>query len=415
MSILPEFGKGQSPVPGADGLRFPESAAPGPANRVYGRVDVDPLPPASNTGVTNTRSIDADSPMVSLDWLSFTIPPVACISLERVLTELTPPEQSSDDWTDAEHGGMGYRQIKLRGGVRVYHDGGPGMGIHVSLSGDAVRQVASEYCLYTEENWKWFLSGWRGMGAKFTRIDGAIDTFAENALDIALVCEAAQARHLVTAFHNCKRVTGELWELHGERGDGREGVTLYFGSATSQERVRIYDKGAERYQAGDHNIPRSLKWTRTEIVFKKEAAEAFLSAFLEAGFSVVPAAIKAKLDFKTPNEDDSNKSRWDTAPWWDAALGGAGKLRLLVTKGVQKSIEATQEWVKRQVPPSLALCVDAIYRDCEVAGLDLAAAGRQVRRFLSSLVEEGRTRYRGKHRAILGAYRPSLSFGLGVS
>ncbi len=413
MNILPEGSASESSEAVAECLSSSETVATAPTPRVYSRVDVSPalLPPSSNTEVTNTAASSNGGPMVSFDWFSFTIPSAACIPFGTILAALTPPGQTSDDWTDAERGGMGYSRIKLRGLVRVYFDGTVGMGVHVSLSGQAVRQLAAEYNIYTENDWKRFLSRWRSMGARFSRIDGALDTFGDDALDIGLVLAAAKARHLVTPFHQVKRVTGQQWELHGESVGADEGQTLYFGSPTSLERVRIYDKRAERFQAGDMEAASKGPWTRVEVTFKKESAEAFLTAFLEGGFPVLPATIKAKLDFKLPSDTDTNKSRWETAPWWDVALGCCGKLRLLVAKAVTKTIDDAKAWVNRQAAPVFATIIDAIAMECKVTGLD---PRHQVSRFVNNLIEQGRSRRKGKHKAMLKAYVPKLSFSGGV-
>jgi phage replication initiation protein len=271
------------------------------------------------------------------------------------------------------------------------------MGVHVSMSGEAVRQVASEWGLFTERAWRDWLSTWHFMGVKWTRVDVALDDAGPNAiLDIGVIYAESCARNLVTPFHDFERLNKEKRSLHGEDKGVATGDTLYYGSRKSNMFIRIYDKAA---QLGLE----SYKWVRVEGECKREQAVAMVDMIIRVGFVCIPQVIKFMLDFKVPSESDSNKSRWVTADWWEDFLGACEKARLLVSKVVSRSIETVRHWLDKQAAQSLALVVDAIRVDCRTTGAD---SRREIKRFLYSLVDNGRSRYKSKHRIMLGSYAP---------
>ena len=415
--IIPQFGGGGEAGPGGDGagssgaapqvplgFRLPPGMHPEdvieirtPAG-VYRAPAADRLaaaarsaPPASNTGVRDTGAF--------CDWLSAT----AQEDPETVLRWLTPSSASLSDWVTLHHGGLGYRVCVQRGHLRVYSDGAPGMGVHFSLSGQAVRQVEQEFRLFTQEAWRAWLSLMRERGCRFTRVDAAMDDLGpEGLLSMAAIEEAARSRCLVSLFRTCEKRRRDMWELAGEgRAEVLEsGETLYFGSRSSDMFVRIYDKAAQQGEAFHH--------VRVEVEAKNGNAEELVTRIIAEGFKVVPQVLRAYLDFKTPGET-KNKSRWETAPWWDAFLCSAEKARLRVVRAAARTLETVKAWLNRQAAQSLAVVLDAIHKECQAAGLDVR---RAQRRYVYGLVEEGRSRYRSKHRIMLSGHVPALGEGL---
>ena len=348
------------------------------------------LPPDSNTGVDCTK--------VFIDWLSFT---VQTESVPTVVHWLTPSSASVNDWVGLHHGGLGYRSCVQRGHVRVYFDGAPGMGVHAVLSGQALRQLEQEFSLFDEASWLAWLSSLRERGCRFTRIDPAMDDKGEGAvLDMRVIEAAARERQVVSLFRTCEHRTRNAWELSGE-GVAEAGETLYFGSRSSEMFVRIYDKAAQQGEAFHH--------IRVEMECKGKNAEEMVTALLCGGFANVPRILLAYLDFKTPSGGDSNKRRWSTAPWWADFLDRCEKARLHVKRAAVRTVERVKAWIQKQAAQSLAVVFDAIEKECAAAGLDARAVQR---RYVYSVVEEGRSRYRSKHRIMLGGYVPSLMGGL---
>ncbi len=351
--------------------------------------------PASNTGCPRTCAFP--------DWVAFTVPAASGVSLDAVLAWLTPSSGAPSDWVNLERGGMGYRGCFQRGQFRVYYDGSPSMGVHVSLAGQAVRQLEQEFRLFTEAAWlRWF--GWiRSLGCSFTRLDMPMDDVGpDGVLDMAVIEAAARSGQLVTLFRRCQKIASDSWELGGS-GACEGGETLYFGKRSSELHVCIYDKGSQK-GGSIHHI-------RVEPRFRGANAEYLVARLLEKGFSEVPKILRAYLDFKVSLIDgvatgDSNKSRWDTAPWWVSFLDGCEKGRFSAKPGAVRTLDSVKVWLTRQASQSLAMVFDAIDLECRASGLNVRAVQR---RFIWGLVEEGRGRYKSKHRVLLGGYVPSAS------
>jgi phage replication initiation protein len=379
-----------------------------PVPAVYTLADVHPVgvPPHSNTGVTNTKpDYKAD---VSIDWIAGTVHGVGS---EEVKYWFSPPGVEVD-WTPLDRGAMGYKSCLERAGIRVYHDGNVGMGVHVVISGKAVRSLEHEQGLDCEEAWQAWLGDLLAKGFKFARFDSAFDDVGDgHVLDMSTIWEAAKARNVVTPFHKARRRGEEEYNLH-ETGAApcAEGETIRFGSRTSNMFVRIYNKAQEQLSKGVP-LPADFHWIRVEQEFKHEAAVKAVEFFVRFGFECFAMLLRNQLDFKVPSSD-SNKSRWVTVAWWDTFLGGCVKARLRVCKVVERSVEAVKAWLTRQAAPSLAVLADAIQKECLVTGADYR---RSLSRVLSLLLEGGRERYKCKHLKLLADYSPSLAFGGGVA
>jgi DNA relaxase NicK len=324
--------------------------------------------------------------------------------LDDVLRFLTPSDMTLSDWVPLQHGGLGYRACVQRGNLRVYYDGSAAMGVHVSLSGSAVRQLEQEFGLFSEGAWQRWLTAVRANAWSFRRLDVALDDVGpDGVLDMKVIADAARAKHVVSLFRRCQRLMSEAWELSGDNVADQNGETLYFGRRSSDAFVRIYNKGAQQGEAYHH--------IRVELVAKRDNAEQLVTRVLGGGFACVPGIVLGYLDFKTPSDTDGNKSRWETAPWWMVFLDRAVKSRFQVKRAAVKSLETVKAWLTRQAAQSVAMVFDAIEKECRASGLDVR---RVQKRFIYGLVEEGRGRYKSKHRVMLGGFVPSLSGGLSL-
>jgi hypothetical protein len=355
-------------------------------------------------GVSNTET--EYKAQVSIDWVSGTVLPATGYSLPDVLMWFTPPGQTADDWTALDRGAMGYKSCFERAGMRVYHDGTPGMGFHAVVSGKAVRQLEHEQGLFCEQAWQAWLGDLSAKGFKFTRVDVAFDDVAgvggTGVLDMGVIFAAVQARDLVTPFHKARRRREDEYNLHESAGAPcAEGSSIKFGSRTSNMFVRIYDKAQEQL------LPADFHWIRVEQEFKKENAVKFVEWFLRFGFASCAELLKTQLDFKV-SSCDSNKSRWVTVAWWDTFLVGCSKARLRPSEVVSRTIDNVKAWVTLQAP-SLALYFDAIYKECLATGADYR---RAKCRALDALLEGGRGRYKSKHLRMLADYVPFVGFGV---
>jgi len=128
--------------------------------------------------------------------------------------------------------------------------GRPEMGVHLSFGGRALSAI-SEGGHPATKLLDWCLT----QGAKVTRIDLAIDVFAQE-IDIRALASAPR----VAAFPGSAK-KWRLWE--GDDG----GCTAYIGSRKSDKFLRVYDKAAEQKR-------KDVNWTRFELELKGDAAKA---------------------------------------------------------------------------------------------------------------------------------------------
>lgn len=354
------------------------------------------LPPACNTGEGNTKAL--------IDYLSFTIHKEGRDAVMEVMQLLTPTGYSILSWTGLNRGLHGYTLGMIRGNIRLYFEGLPGMGIHVILSGQGVRQLETEFGFAGEAGWLKFLASLRAHGAKFSRFDIALDDYGDDGvLDMGVIEAAAKARNLVTPFHSGKKLNSEEFAFCAD-AEIQKGETLYFGKRKDSNMfIRIYNKGAEQLI--------DVHYIRVELEAKRKGAEQLITLLLEKGFEVVASVLLGYLDFKEPSAGDTNKSRWETSPWWSAFVGRVEKCRLGVARPVSRTLEQMRAWLNRQVACPLAVVVDAIEKECEVTGEKPSVARK---RFIRGLIESGRERYKPKHLELLGNHSPRLSFGLGL-
>ena len=208
----------------------------------------------------------------------------------------------------------------------------------LSLGGKAL-------ALLRELDWtpfKLFCRVW-DLGGRLTRVDYAWDFEREASPFIEQVCREIEqgnytSRWRLTSGRSCYRTAAVVGA----------GDTLRLGSPTSDFLMRIYDKQAE----ADLEMPR----LRFEFVTRKERAEALARGwhFAEWQADYIKAHVFAYLDFKEPTED-SNKTRWPTAPWWEEIFGQEKKRITLSTDAPDE--QKTRQWVEK-IAPTIALITD---------------------------------------------------------
>lgn len=124
---------------------------------------------------------------------------------------------------------------------------------------------------------------------------------------------------------------------------------MYFGSQASDIFCRIYDKSLERKANGDKDVKYSDRWTRLEIIYRKERARQLIYHLVDNKMAVgnaIRRTLNQYIHFLVPAHD-SNKARWPTVAWWQILLAGVEKLTLTVQKE-EKTIDDMTEWVDRQ-------------------------------------------------------------------
>lgn len=334
-----------------------------------------PAPPAGNTGAQNTQLLP--------DWLGLTFKET---SLERVLILF-----GRDQEWQATHGAQGYRAGYVRGDVKVFHDGAPDMGVHVEVSGQGCRQLEAEEVVL---DWQVSLVTWLAEGAKFSRLDLAIDDRA-GLTNVQQVREAAEAGLVVSRWRDADP-RGRVCLKTGER----KGQGCYFGSPQSKAVLRVYDKAAEQTEKGEAV---EGPWVRWELQLRDERADmmARLLAYCcnddQPAGELVLGVLSSYIEFKDRGED-TNRSRWSASAWWSAFLGSVEKVSLGTAPAI-RTLEKVRAWFKR-IAPTFAAWVMA---ECQ-QGADLAE-------LVGDLVSDGASRWRQSHRALVAGAAPAPGVG----
>lgn len=315
-------------------------------------------PPYGNTGAQPTGSVD---------WVGFSFPEGTKV---EDVTELL----GRGGWVEMAKGWLGYKRGYVRGNVRVLYDGMPGMGVHVEASGQGCRELEQVGAV---NDWRFFLGEVVDLEGKFSRLDIAFDdqaaTVEEGRVKLPEVVKAIEEGTIVSRYRGWKL------EQSGSLKDPEEqGTTIYFGSAQSDTRIRMYDKAAQLGLLGEH-------WVRVELQARDGKAHQMARMIATKGVEVVAGVIQGLLDFKVKNEADSNVWRQETVGWWKSFLGAVQRVRLTIRKAQRTAAEAFA-WLERQVAPTIAALVEASKGDL---------------RWVGRLARENRWRMKAHHRALI--------------
>ena len=256
------------------------------------------------------------------------------------------------------------------------------MGVHVSLSGEALALLAGN-----ADPWGdlpamiAFIHD--DLGGHTTRLDCAFDDKI-GLLDLDLVGEALRSGDFVARWKD--------WKYYQSSKGGVLGETYYLGSGRSDSQLRVYDKRAERLQKGHgEQVEGVPHWIRVELQLRRKRAHAAAVEVKAAGARVwwhLAGVLRGMVEFKQPGTS-SQKTRWEPAAWWLRFLGGVEKARLVVDRQV-RTLDNVRSWVLGQVAPSLAVLEQGM-------GFDAAWS------FLYQVAQEGHKRLGPRHRAIIAA------------
>ncbi len=145
----------------------------------------------------------------------------------------------------------------------------PDMGIHVDMPGQACAEVCGMH----------LLNELLEMDATFSRVDATLDIHAGR-LNIKALKDMMVDGAAITKAQSHQYILSNT------------GETLYIGSATSDKRLRIYDKAAERGIQAD--------WKRVELQARGDMADALGQYLASEGQKGIPAVIRAFCDFCDP-------------------------------------------------------------------------------------------------------------------
>lgn len=168
-----------------------------------------------------------------------------------------------------------------------------------------------------------------------TRLDLAYDDHI-GLLDINQIRQDIEDRY----YTSPSKYSEIVWSDNQETD--LRGLTCNIGSAKSDIKIRIYDKAAER---GFHD----RHWIRVELQLRDDRSSSAALALIKNGSigDTVCGILRNYLMFRTPS-DDSNKSRWPIAPYWESVLVNMERIKLWVSPGEPYNFDNTEHWFFKQ-------------------------------------------------------------------
>ncbi|WP_175560843.1 replication initiation factor domain-containing protein [Paenibacillus sp. NAIST15-1] len=304
-------------------------------------------PPYSNTGALSTFQ---GGLIACVDWAEWTFQKF--YSVYEVF-ELLGME--SDSFVQMEYS----RNTRYNVGyyckdadIEVYAEGKKeGMGIHIKITGSGCRDYENLELL----TWLELIELILLCDGTFSRLDLAVDDIVFKGQKPYYMLSTLRKKQKAGEISSVMKLTN-FQESH-KIGDGSsKGKTLYLGSATSNVRIRFYEKHHERRSKGLDLVEGLEYWNRTEIQLRDENAQSAAYHIINNNGDVgtVTVGILKRYCRFCIKGSDSNKSRWKTAPFWEKFLGDVEPLYL--SKAVQEmTIERRKRWVDTQTPRTMAV------------------------------------------------------------
>lgn len=296
----------------------------------------------------------------SVDWLNFTVKGIE--NPNWVIEEYLRLDPAL---FEASYGRYGYMKgIAFHNILVLFEPYDPDrtkdMGILVTMSGEGCRgfEAMTTYPRKVSAFQQLLSKLYEDPDCNISRLDVACDDRV-GLLDMNEIFERVKSRQVNTRMTKF-RFVGDM------SSKNREGMTIYFGSASSDFRIRIYDKAYEQGVEGH--------WIRVEMVMQGQNGNAFSGAVASGTpFGRLAAMVlNDKLSFI--ERDDCNISRCTVCPWWSAFVDELSKLQLVARKAAQHPIDRIYDWLINQVAPSLA-----VIRACFSYGtlLDISEIGKK--------------------------------------
>lgn len=280
------------------------------------------------------------------DWLSFT----SKIHSPQDLIDL----MGFKDVTFESLSGLnGYRDRLYYDGVSICYNGREDMGVYVNLSGHGCRAFErdgnGDYDLIFRE----IIENWNEESEKrqmkITRLDVAYDDFTD-LLDLNAIVSDVFSGNIVSRFEKSK-ITVDF------EGSERGGLTVYHGSRSSNISIRIYDKKQESHVDDvDH-------WVRCELQLRGSNALGFICVD-DTVDNKYFGVLNNYLRYVVPDQSDSNKRRWATAPHWQRFLDSHNDTISIFCKPADTyDLYKLDNYVFGQ-------CAAAVYTMIDVCGID---------------------------------------------
>lgn len=332
-------------------------------------------PPLTNRGVQNTTE---NGLRACVDWVQVTFknvndPYVICdlLYLERCKFKVY------------ETGLFGYKSHIRYSNIAIYYDGSTENNVHLYMSGQGCREFENISPLNWSELFAMILEYF---DVNITRLDIAIDDF-KGYFTVNQLQNKVKRGHVTSRF----KESIEMNKIKISDGTNT-GETLYFGKQSSDMMVRFYNKKLERQSNDKDKVVIVDTWVRTELQLRRKRAQRFAEIIAYSSDSIGSIAsgvLRNYIRFLVPDKNDSNKSRWKTAPFWDKFLGDTEKIKLTMNSP-DYTIEKAKNWLKHSVAPTLYTVFEAIDWDMEL---------------LLELFNDGKERINDKQKNAIQQYR----------
>lgn len=234
-------------------------------------------PPHTNRGVTHPELTHHALPIVSIDWLQYSVPwpdnlhrwPDHGFAENEVIREVLPPHEKLFMTGEILHPIRGYNAGQAASFGRVFwHSGNRAQHIGVIFTGDDMR-AAVNILMPNMQMLNWAIA----KGKKIARMDVAVDIFDSRA-DPSDILKMWQLGHVGTP---ARKVT-ETTSYTDTRDRGIiKCPTIYIGSRVGDRMLRVYDKGKQT-ASHDH-------WVRAELQTRDDNAMGLAKAIQRGGIT----------------------------------------------------------------------------------------------------------------------------------
>lgn len=287
----------------------------------------------------------SDENIILVDWFTFSIPrnPPPIENIMSLLGLL------GTAWTE-RNGHYGYRKAKYFGGIWIMYDGRDDMGVCVEMSGQGCRQFESSSLISFAELFE-IVTGDTDT-FNITRLDVAyddVDRVGDGLLDIIKICKHAYQGRYISKF---SKSHPEVDCVPDQSGKVQRAHTCYFGSPSSEVRIRFYDKAMERGGLDYH-------WVRCELQLRDDKALAYLRSKVGWGERFY-GVINNYLRFIIPSKTDTNRRRCPSPGWWEKFLRSLDRISLYTPKGVEYNLTRLERYVFDQAGNSIETYIQCV-------------------------------------------------------
>lgn len=304
---------------------------------------------------------------IVIDWLTFTTKahsPEECVELlcmDKPEVHFTPCP-----------GIDGYRDGYTFGGIRISYnnwafrkddfENGVESSVCVSMSGHGCRTFEKygdgDFLRLFDVILDHYDADSEQRCMNITRLDVAYDDF-EGIFNFDTVLADTLFGNWVSRFHKSNLNIEVLNADRAKKANkDREdpGKCIYFGSIHSDLRIRIYDKKAQQHS----DLP---VWNRCELQFRRDNALGFIMQLKSNDIGKLYfGVINNYLRFVVPDENDSNRRRWELAEYWKLFLQSLEAISVYVKGDETYSIE-------KLVHFTLETAANAIYAMIHIIGV----------------------------------------------